>query len=116
MNGTSRANSDFEPDDGGLDPNLAQLFDEADTPPQPEAFVNATLARLARARRARMIRRGATVGVLMLAGALVAPYVASATLYSASWLSERLPDTVLVLGACVCAALIAWRTASRELR
>ena len=113
MNGTSRPN--FEPDDGGLDPNLARLFDEAHTPLQPEPFVSATLMKLESLRRARFIRRCATVALVMIVGAFLAPYVADATLVLASWFAERLPDTVLALGSCACAALIAWRTTRRQL-
>jgi hypothetical protein len=109
MNGTSRTNPEFDPDDGRLDPNLARLFDDAQAPPQAEAFVSEALARLESARRARLIRRYAALVVVMVAGAFLAPYAASASVAAASWLAERLPDTVLALGSCACAALLAWR-------
>jgi len=115
MNGTSRTPPSDEPDDGGLDPNLLRLFDEAHTPPQPEPFVSATLRKLESDRRERFVRRCAGVVLLMIAGAFLAPYVASATLVLASWLAEQLPDTALALGSCACAALIAWRAARRQL-
>lgn len=115
MNGTSRTNPNYEPDGGGLDPNLARLFDEAEAPPRPDAFVAATLARLESARRARLRHQCAAIAIVMIGGAFLAPYAANATLAAASWLSEQLPGTVLALGSCACAALIAWRTARRQL-
>jgi hypothetical protein len=114
VNGTSRTPG-FEPDDGELDPELTRLFDDAAPPLDAEAFVSITLAKLETARRTRLVRSCATVAVAMIIGAFLAPYVASATMGAASWLEDHLPDTVLALGSCACAALIAWRTARGQL-
>jgi hypothetical protein len=115
MNGISRTGQDpCGPDDGRLDPYLTRLFDEADAPAHADAFVRATLEKLARARRRRLIARCASVATLMLAGALLAPSVAQVTLIVTSWLAEQLPATVLALGSCACAALLAWRIARSQ--
>ncbi len=115
MNGTSHRHPDFEPGGSGLDPRLIQLFEAADTPRDPEAFVGAMLEKLRTARRKRFFQRCLTIVIFMSVGALLAPFVAQATLIAASWLAERLPDTVLALASCVCAALLAWRIARRQL-
>lgn len=116
MNGTSRTNTGFDPGDGGLDRELIRLFDEADPPSHPDAFVSAMLVKVEAARHARLMRRCIGVAVLMLAGALVAPYMAHTTLRAANWVVEKLPEAVLAIASCACAALLAWRTALRQLR
>jgi hypothetical protein len=115
MNGTSRTNTNFEPDDDGLDPELIQLFDAADAPSHPQAFVSTIWAKLKAAQRVRLIRRCIGVAIMMLAGALLAPYAARATLTVADWIASQLPAAVLAIASCTCAALIAWRTARRQL-
>jgi hypothetical protein len=115
MNGTSRTNTNFEPGDDGLEPDLMRLFDEAAAPAQPEAFVNAMWTKLAAARRARLIRRCTRVATPMVLAALLAPYVAQATVAITGWIAEQLPAAVLVIASCACATLIAWRTAHRQL-
>ena len=102
-------------DDERLDPDLLQLFDAA--PPVDAAFVKATLVRLARARRARWFARLLLTATIVVSGALLAPFVAQATLTAMDWLVEHLPQTGMALASpigCVCAALIAWRIARRR--
>ena len=116
MNGTARPGLGAdEIEDGSLDPNLLSLFEEANASFHDEAFVSATLTRLARQRRRRLIGRCAATALVMLIGALVAPYVALATLTIASWLVEQLPPAGVALASCACATLLAWRIARRQL-
>lgn len=94
----------------GLDPELLQLFDDA--PPvgtDDEAFVGVMLIKLRHARRRRLLTRLITTVAIIVAGALLAPYVAQATLIVAGWVTIYSPL------ACLCAALIAWRIARRKL-
>jgi len=114
MNGTSLGSPASRSGDG-LDPDLIQLFDAANAPPHAEAFVSAMLTKLAAARRARLIRRCISIAVVMVLGALLAPYVAQATVTTAGWVAERLSTAVLAIASCACATLIAWRTARRGL-
>jgi hypothetical protein len=101
--------------DDRIDPGLLQLFDEAaSVETNSEAFVPATMARLEKLRRARLYWRWAVTAIIVVSGALLAPYVAEATLTSMDWLVEHLPETGAALASpigCVCAALIAWRIA-----
>ena len=99
----------------GIDPDLLQRFDEAlahgsSGPPidtHDEAFVGAVLARLNRARRARLLARSVFTGVIIVLGAFLAPYVAQATL-------TVMGSVALYPVGCGCAALIAWRSARRR--
>jgi hypothetical protein len=103
--------------DAGLDPELLRLFDAAVPAPHEGAFVATTIARLERARRARLIRRFAGTAIVLIAAAIVAPYVAQLTLTATDWLLDHLPQTGVALASpigCVCAALIAWRIARRQ--
>ena len=104
--------------DAGLDPELLRLFDEAPTPaPHEEAFVTTTIAGLERARRVRLVRRITGTAVILIAAAIIAPYVAQLTLTVMGWLLDHLPQTGVALISpigCVCAALIAWRIARRQ--
>ena len=121
MNGNFRAPSDDDHDEG-LDPDLTKLFD-ADDSPEPvatgTAFVSSVLLEIQRARRLRLARQVATVTVIMVIGAFLAPYVAEQTIQAAGWLADRLPATgstfVAPIGY-VCASLIAWRVAVRATR
>jgi hypothetical protein len=116
MNGPSRTTlGPDDPDDGGLDPNLTVMFDDADAPPHADAFVSATLAKLERSRRRSLLSRCAAALAVMLVGALLAPYVAQLTLVIASWITKQLPATTLAIASCACAALLAWRIARRQL-
>lgn len=92
----------------GLDPDLIRLFDAA--PPvaeHDELFVATLLARVQRARRARLLARAASTLVIVVLGGLLAPYVAQATL-------TVMGSMVLYPVGCVCAALVAWRTARQR--
>jgi hypothetical protein len=99
----------------GLDPDLLQLFDEAlahgsSGPPiatHDEAFVDALLARLHRARRARLLARSIITAAIIVLSAFLAPYVAQATL-------TVMGSAALYPVGCGCAALIAWRSAGRR--
>jgi hypothetical protein len=101
-----------------LDPELTRLFDEhAHTTPDRDAFVSDTLRKIERFQRAQMLRRSLTLALIMLLSALVAPYVAEATLLGADWVVERWPAagvTLIVPVVCLCAALVAWRMAHRQ--
>lgn len=109
MNETSR-------DEGpaGLDPDLVRLFDEAPAhessgprvETHDEAFVTAVLTRLQRARRRRLLARSIPIALIIVLGAVLAPHVAKATL------TVMGSPAIYPLG-CLCAALIAWRTALR---
>jgi TRAP-type C4-dicarboxylate transport system permease small subunit len=104
--------------DEGLDPDLLQLFDEASTVNMNDAaFLSATLVRLKKARRARFYLRVVFTAIVMASAAVLAPYVAQATMTSMDWLVEHLPQTGMALASpigCACAALIAWRSARRR--
>jgi hypothetical protein len=116
MNGTSRMNPDSEPDDE-LDPALLGLFDRAPSPPDAAAFVNGTLRKLETARRARLIRQCATLLIVLLASAFLAPYAARATLMAASWFADWLPAAGVALLSpigWICVALVAWRITRRR--
>ncbi len=110
MNETSR---DEEP--AGLDPDLVRLFEEARSDEfsgtraaaRDEAFVTALLTRVHRARRRRLLVRSLAVALIMVSGAALAPHVAQATLTVVGSLA-------FYPVMCVCAALIAWRTALRS--
>jgi len=91
----------------GLDPDLLRLFDEASVDTHDEAFVAAMLGRLQRARRARLLMRLILTAAIIVVGALVAPYVAQATL-------TVMGSFALYPAGCACAALIAWRSARRR--
>lgn len=92
-----------------LDPELLQLFDEAPSAGTDDAaFVGAMLMKLQRARRRRLLARVFVNTVIIAVGALLAPYVAQATLSVANWMTLYYPVV------CVCAALIAWRIARRR--
>ena len=111
MNGTSRVSSDSEPE--GLDPALLRLFDEAAAPREESPFVEAILLKLQAQRRAQLARRCIAVLVILLLGALAAPYAARATLLLASWFTTGLPASSLTLTSPLpwaFAALIAWRS------
>lgn len=110
--------NDVSPENEGLDPELLHLFDSA-TPvdTNDEAFVRVMLARIGAARRARWFLRLALTAIIVVVGAILAPYVAEATLTTVDWLVEHLPEAGMALVSpigCVCAALIAWRIARRR--
>lgn len=108
MNDISR---DGGPADGpsGLDPELLQLFEQAPTAgTNDEAFVRAILVQVHRARRGRLLAQGLATAMIIVSGALLAPYVAQATLTIADSMTLYYPV------ACVCAVLIAWRIARRR--
>ena len=95
---------------GGLDPELLQLFDLAPAGgSSAEAFIAAVMVRLRGARRRRLLARSSVTMLIIVSGALLAPYVAQVTLEIASRVTLYYPV------ACVCAALIAWRIARRPL-
>lgn len=106
-------------DPEGLDPQLLQLFDAASQQTAraaPDYFVAATLLKMKLGARARLIRRCGAVAVIMTLGAILAPFIAAATLDAASWMVEHLPVAGMTLLAplgCACAALLAWRIARR---
>jgi hypothetical protein len=115
MNGNSRTHSDDDHDEG-LDPDLTQLFDTSITP-EPvtgKAFVSSVMLKMQRARRVRLVRQVASVTLIMVIGAFLAPYVAQGTLLVAGWLTESRQGTgtafVAPIGY-VCASLIAWGVA-----
>jgi len=107
-----------EGEDEGLDRNLLRLFDSASPAARDdEAFVSITLARLKRVQRTRLVLRLALTVIIVATGAILAPYVARATLTIMDWWLEYLPETGMALASpigCVCAALIAWRIARRR--
>ena len=93
----------------GLDPDLLRVFEEAPGYTQlgnTEAFLAATMSRVQRETKMRLIRRIALAAVLLTAGAIAAPYVANLTL-AAAGIASISPL------ACAYAALIAWRIAHR---
>jgi peptidoglycan/LPS O-acetylase OafA/YrhL len=93
----------------GLDPDLVRLFDEAPAVDRhDEAFVGAMLVKLHRARRRRLLARLLATSAIVVLGALLAPYVAQATLTVAGWVTLYYPVGY------TCAALIAWRIARRQ--
>ena len=109
--------NDISRDDGlahgpsGLDPELLELFDQAPSVgTADEAFVGAMLVKLHRARRRRLLARVFLTTMIIVLGALVAPYVAQATLTIADWVTLYYP------AGCACAVLIAWRIARRRFR
>ncbi len=110
--------NDISPQDEGLDPNLLRLFDAAPAvSANDEAFVNVTLAKLKKVRRTHLFLRLALTVIIVAMGAILAPYVAEATLTTVDWLMGYLPETGMALASpigCVCAALIAWRIARRQ--
>jgi hypothetical protein len=112
MNGNFRTHSDDDHDEG-LDPDLTQLFDTSITPATVtgEAFVSSVLLKMQRARRLRLMRQVASVTLIMVIGAFLAPYAAQGTLLVAGWLTESPQGTgtafVAPIGY-VCASLIAW--------
>ena len=112
MNGNFRTHSDDDHDEG-LDPDLTQLFDTSITAATltGEAFVSSVLQKMQRARRLRLMRQVASVTLIMVIGAFLAPYAAQGTLFVASWLTESPQGTgtafVAPIGY-VCASLIAW--------
>jgi len=91
--------------DDRRDPDLLRLFEEAPTPAEG-TFVAATIARLERARRARLGWRLMGTAIILVLAAVIAPYIAQITL-------TTLASPIGY--ACVCAALIAWRIARRQL-
>lgn len=91
--------------DDGLDSELLRLFDAASPPLEDTTFVAATVRRLEKARRARLIRRLIGTLIIMVAAAVIAPYVAQVTLTTL---------TSPIGTGCVCAALFAWRIARRQ--
>ncbi len=93
----------------GLDPELLQLFDQTSSAgADDEAFIRAMLVRLHRARRRRLLARVLLTTSIIAAGAILAPYVAQATLTVADWVTLYYPVGY------VCAALLAWRIARRQ--
>jgi hypothetical protein len=101
-------------EDEGLDPELLQLFDAAETP--GDAFVAAVLSRMQRTRRLRLTRQIAGLTAILTGGAFLAPYVARQTLLAAGWFTDELPATGMALLSpigCACAALLAWGIARR---
>jgi hypothetical protein len=116
MNGNFRTHSDDDHDEG-LDPDLTQLFDTSISlaPVTGEAFVSSVLLKMQRARRLRLMRQVASVTLIMVIGAFVAPYAAQGTLLVASWLMESQSGTGTVAFVSpigyICASLIAWRIA-----
>ena len=95
----------------GLDPELLQLFDDGSPSvnTHDEAFVAAIMPKLRRARRRRLVARLIVTTVIVVLGALLAPYAAQATLAVAGGVTLYYPV------GCVCAVLVAWRTARRGL-
>jgi hypothetical protein len=117
MNGNLPGRTD---DDEGIDPELTQLFDEANAETLAsitgDAFVTSVLSGMQRARRLRLLRQITGLTAIMVLSAFVAPYVAQQTLVAAGWFTDQLPATGTALLSpigCVCAALIAWRIARR---
>ena len=103
MNGISRE----PPEEEGLDPALIGLFDAAAAVgTHDEAFVSATLLNLEKARRRRFFVRLIVTAMIVTGAAVLAPYVAQVTLTAM--------DSLVSPIGCVCAALIAWRTARRR--
>ena len=112
MNGNFRTHSDDDPDED-LDPDLTRLFDTSSTP-EPvtgAAFVSSVLLKMQRARRLRLIRQAASVALVMVIGAFLAPYAAQGTLLVAGWLTESRQGSgtafVAPIGY-VGASLLAW--------
>ena len=112
MNGSVPGRPD---DDEGLDPELIQLFDTANTQTAAQdAFVASVLLSMQRTRRLRLIRQIAGLAIILVSSAFLAPYVAQQTLLVADWLTDQLPATGMALVSpigSVCAALLAWRIA-----
>ena len=112
MNGNVSGRAD---DDEGLDPELIQLFDAANTQPAArDAFVASVLSSMQRTRRLRLIRQVAGLAIILISSAFLAPYVAQQTLLVADWFTNQLPATGMALVSpigSVCAALLAWRIA-----
>ena len=112
MNGNVPARPD---DDAGLDPELIQLFDAANTQPAArDAFVASVLLSIQRTRRLRLIRQLGGLAIILISSAFLAPYVAQQTLLVADWFTNQLPATGMALVSpigSVCAALLAWRIA-----
>jgi hypothetical protein len=105
--------------DEGLDPGLVRLFDAAGAVEthNEAAFVSELLVELEKARRARLLVRLVVTTIIVITGAILAPYVARTTLTVMEWLVASLPQTGMALASpvgCVCAALIAWRIAHRR--
>lgn len=93
-----------------LDPELLQLFDESTSVnSHDEAFVAAMMVKLHPARRRGLLARLIVTTLIIVSGALLAPYIARATLTIAGWVTLYYPL------AYVCAPLIAWRIARRRL-
>ena len=100
----------------GPDPELLQLFDEArahgsaglPAGAHDEAFVAAIMAKVRGARRRRVVARASVTVLIVVLGAILAPYVAQATV--------AITGGVLLYYqmGCACAALIAWRIARRR--
>jgi hypothetical protein len=120
MNGNFRAPSDD--DHEGLDPDLTKLFDAGDSPESAAtgtAFVSSVLLEIQRARRLRLARQVATVTVILVIGAFLAPFAAEQTIQAAGWVADRLPTTGSAFVAPIgylCASLVAWRVAIRAAR
>jgi len=91
--------------------DLQRLFDDASSLPPDEQFVQTTLGNIRRARRQQLIHKLLTAGLVTTAGAVVAPFVAEATLTTTSYLTTE-AGAIL---ACACATLITWRIARRAL-
>lgn len=119
MNGNFRA--PLDDDHEGLDPELTKLFDGGDSSEAATgaAFISSVMLEIERARRLRLARQVATVTVIMVIGAFLAPYAAEQTIQAAGWLADRLPATGTAFVASIgylCASLIAWRVAIRAAR
>ena len=129
MNGNGPGRPD---DDEGLDPELIQLFDAAQTQAAAhhatpagagvsapvaktgDAFVASVLLSMQRARRLRLIRQLTGLAIILISSAFLAPYVAQQTLFVADWFTNQLPVTGMALVSPIgslCAALLAWRIA-----
>jgi hypothetical protein len=112
MNGLSRG--PMGPDDDGLDPELAGLFEEAHQPLPAETFVAAAFDNIRKVRRRRLIARASGVAIILAAGAWAAPYAAEQTLRIAGWVAEDLPANTGEIALAsplgwLCAALVTWR-------
>ena len=128
MNGNIPGRPD---DEEGLDPELLQLFEAAETPASSpsadrrarapraatgDAFVSSVLASMQGTRRLQLARRIAGLTVILTGGAFLAPYAAQQTLLAAGWFTNQLSATGSALLSpigCVGAALLAWRMTRR---
>jgi len=108
MNGISK-DDPLSHGPSGIDPELLLLFDQAaPVSTNDETFLAAMMGKVRRARRMRLLARSILTTSFIVLGALLAPYVAQATLSIVGWATLYYPV------GCVCAALIAWRTARRR--